>query len=52
MAAVITGITDVTSVLGTVFTAMTANAYCLFLLAAGVLGVGITVFRKVKKAAR
>ena len=50
MTTIIGGISDVTTVLGDVFTAMTSNAYCIFLLAAAVLGIGIGVFRKIKKA--
>ena len=52
MATIISGIADVTSVLGTVFTTITGNAYCVFLLAVSVVGIGLGVFRKVKKAAR
>ncbi len=52
MESIITGVSDVTTLLGTVFTAMTANAYCVFLLAASVLGTGLMVFRKIKGAAR
>lgn len=52
MEAVITAISSVTTVVGNVFTVMTGNAYLTFLLAASCVGVGISIFRRVKGASR
>lgn len=52
MTAILAGITDVTTVVGDVFTVMTANAYTTFLLAGSVIGVGIGIFKLVKGAAK
>lgn len=50
MAAIIEGISDVTSVVTTSFSAMTSNALLVFFLSASVLGVGIRMFRKLRRA--
>lgn len=51
MTEILAGVADVTTAMSTVFTAMTGNAYCVFLLAASVVGVGIGIFSRVKSAA-
>ena len=51
MAAIISGISDVVTVLGTAFTAMTANDLLVFFISASVLGVGIGVFKRLRRAA-
>lgn len=51
METIITGISTVTDAIGTVFTAMTSNAYIVFFLSASVLGTGIGMFRKLRRAA-
>lgn len=51
--AVVTGaISSVVDVVGQIFTVMTGNAYLVFFMAAGLLGVGITIFKRLKGAAR
>ena len=52
MTAIIAGISDVVSVVGTVFTAITGNELLVFFLAAGVLGVGIGAFARLKRIAK
>lgn len=52
MEGIIAGISNVSTVVGDVFTVMTGNDYLKFLLAASCVGVGIAVFRKVKGASR
>ena len=51
--AVVTGaIGNVVDVVGQIFTVMTGNAYLVFFMAAGLLGVGITIFKRLKGAAK
>lgn len=52
METIIAGISNVTTVVGNVFGVMTGNPYLVFLLAASCVGVGISVFRRVKGASR
>lgn len=51
MEAIIGAIPTVVEAIGTVFTAMTSNEYLTFCLASGVLGIAISKFRYLKKAA-
>ena len=51
--AVVTGaISNVVDVVGQVFTVMTGNAYLVFFMAAGLLGVGIGIFKRLKGATK
>lgn len=51
--AVVTGaISNVVDVVGQIFTVMTGNAYLVFFMSAGLLGVGIGIFKRLKGAAR
>lgn len=51
--AVVTGaISNVVDVVGQIFTVMTGNAYLVFFMAAGLLGVGIGIFKRLKSAAK
>ena len=43
---------NIATLLTNVWTMMTANAYLTFMLATGLLSIGIGVFRKVKRVAR
>lgn len=52
MSAVIAAMDDVFSLVGTVITSITGQPILLFLLAAGLSGVGIAMFRKLKNVAR
>ena len=52
MAAIITAITDVTSVVEGVFTVIVGNPLLLFFTAASLVTVGVTVFKRIKGAAR
>lgn len=52
MTALITGIGDVTTVVGSVFTLITGNPLLAFFVAASLVGVGIGVFQQAKGAAR
>lgn len=52
MEAIITACGDVVSIVTQVFGVMTANPVLLFFLAASLLGVGISVFKRIKGAAR
>jgi hypothetical protein len=51
MSDIITGIADVVSVLGSAFGALTANPLLVFFISASVLGVGIGVFKRLRRAA-
>ncbi|MTR36534.1 hypothetical protein GMD83_10675 [Pseudoflavonifractor sp. BIOML-A7] len=44
--------TNLTTLVGNVFTTITSNAYLSLFLAASLLGLGIGLFRKFKKSAR
>lgn len=51
--AVVTGaISGVVDVVGQIFTVMTGNPYLLFFMAAGLLGAGIGIFKRLKGAAK
>lgn len=52
MSAILSSMDTVTTLMGNIFTLMTANAYLTVFLAAGLVGVGISIFRRVKRAAR
>jgi hypothetical protein len=52
MEALTTAATNAIGLVGTVFTAMTGNALLELFLGASVVGVGISVFRRLKGAAR
>lgn len=52
MDSVMAAIPVISSLLSGVFDLMTGNPLLALFLAAGLVGVGITVFRKVKRAAR
>ena len=52
MSAITGAIADVVTVIGEVFTALTGNALLVFFLAAGLLGVGIGMFKKLRSAAK
>ena len=49
---VIIAMDTVTTLVGNVFTAMVGNQYIVVLMAAGLIGVGVRLFRKFKGAAR
>lgn len=52
MEAILTAITTVTTLMGNVFDVMTGNAYLTVLLAASLVGVGIGIFRSIRRASR
>jgi len=52
MATIIAGISDVVSVVGTVFTAITSNDLLVFFLAASALSVGIGKFASLKRVVK
>lgn len=52
MEAVITAMTDVFSLSGTVVTQITQQPILLFCLAAGMVPIGINIFKRLKSAAR
>ena len=52
MEAITTAIATVATVVGEVFQVMTGNPYLVFLLAASCVGIGISVFRRVKGASK
>lgn len=52
MEAVLSAMTTVTSLVSSVFDVMTGNALLTTFLAAGLLSVGIRVFKQIKNAAR
>jgi len=52
MSAILGAVSDVTTLMGDLFTIMTSNPLMLFFLAASLVGVGIGVFKKIKGAAR
>ena len=51
MDAVIAAVETVTTMVGTVFTAMTSNAFLTYCLASGALGIAIGKFRSLRRAA-
>lgn len=52
MEAIIAGIADVTTVVGSVFTLIIGNPVLLFSVCASIAGVGFTIFRKARKTAK
>lgn len=52
MTAIISAMTDVFSLVGTVVTQITTVPILLFLLAAGLIPVGIKIFKQLKRAAK
>lgn len=52
MEAVITAMTDVFTLSGTVVTQITQQPILLFCLAAGMVPIGINIFKRLKSAAR
>ena len=52
MEAVITAMTDVFTLSGTVVTQITNQPILLFCLAAGMVPIGISIFKRLKSAAR
>lgn len=52
MADIIAQITNITTVVGDVFTLITSNAYLAFFAAVGLIVAAIKIFRKLKKAAK
>ena len=52
MEAVITAMTDVFTLSGTVVTQITQQPILLFCLAAGLVPIGINIFKRLKSAAR
>lgn len=52
MEAVITAMTDVFTLSGTVVTQITQQPVLLFCLAAGMVPIGINIFKRLKSAAR
>ena len=51
MDAVKTAMTTAVSFMGAAFDAMTANGYLVIFLAVTMIGVGVTVFRKLRRGA-
>ena len=52
MAAILAEITDITSVVGSVFTLISSNAYLAFFACVGLVIAAIRIFKKLKKAAK
>lgn len=52
MSGLITGIGDVTTIVGSVFTMITGNPLLAVFVSASLVGVGIAVFQQAKGAAR
>lgn len=52
MDAILAQLTNLTTVMGDVFTLITSNAYLAFFAAVGLIAAGVHVFRLVKGAAR
>ncbi len=52
MADILAQITNLTTVVGDVFTLITGNAYLAFFAAVGLIIAAVKVFRKLKKAAK
>lgn len=50
--AILDQITNLTSVVGSVFSAITANAYLCYFAAVGLIVAAVRIFKKLKKAAR
>lgn len=52
MEGILTATATVTTLVGDVFSLMTGNAMLVVFLAASMLGVGISMFKRVKRASR
>lgn len=52
MTAIIAAMTDVWDLVGTTITQITTQPILLFLLAAGFVPIGISLFKKLKRAAK
>jgi len=52
MAAILGEMSDITSVVGSVFTLITTNAYLAFFACVGLVIAAIRIFKKLKKAAK
>lgn len=52
MADILAQITNLTTVVGDVFTLITGNAYLAFFAAVGLIVAAVKIFRKLKKAAK
>ena len=52
MNAILAQITNITTVVGNVFTIITSNAYLAYFAAVGLVVAGIKIFKKLKKAAK
>lgn len=52
MTAIITAMTDVFSMVGTVVTAITGQPVLLFILAASLIPIGLSLFRKLRGTAK
>lgn len=50
--AILGQITNLTTVVGNVFTIITGNAYLAYFAAVGLVVAGIKIFKKLKKAAK
>lgn len=50
--AILGQITNLTTVVGNVFTIITGNAYLAYFAAVGIVVAGIKIFKKLKKAAK
>lgn len=50
--AILDQITNLTTVVGNVFTIITSNAYLAYFAAVGLVVAGIKIFKKLKKAAK
>ena len=50
--AILAEITDLTTVIGNVFSLITANAYLCYFAAVGLVVAAVKIFKKLKKAAR
>ncbi len=51
MESILAQITNITTVVGDVFTVITGNAYLCFFAAAALLGVAVHIFKTIKSAA-
>lgn len=52
MDAILAQITNITTVVGNVFSIITANAYLCYFAAVGLVVAAVKIFKKLKKAAR
>jgi len=52
MSSILAEITDITTVVGDVFTLITGNAYLCFFACVGLVVAAVRVFKKLKRAAK